>query len=101
MGMITLYPVSLDLHRQALAALLSAGRREVSLVDWVSFCGCARKTSARLSLLISTSSSGVHQPTFQNTMTDVLIISGGNAEDLIGATLCQHLGGLRLAALPW
>lgn len=33
-------------------------------------------------------------------MTDVLIISGGNAEDLIGATLCQHLEGLRLAALP-
>jgi uncharacterized protein (TIGR03492 family) len=33
-------------------------------------------------------------------MTDLLIISGGNAEDLIGATLCQHLGGLRLAALP-
>jgi uncharacterized protein (TIGR03492 family) len=26
-------------------------------------------------------------------MTDVLIISGGNAEDLIGATLCQHLEG--------
>lgn len=33
-------------------------------------------------------------------MTDVLIISGGNAEDLIGATLGQHLAGLRLAALP-
>ncbi len=33
-------------------------------------------------------------------MTDVLIISGGNAEDLIGATLCQHLEGLHLAALP-
>jgi len=33
-------------------------------------------------------------------MTDVLIISGGNAEDLIGATLCQQLEGLRLAALP-
>jgi len=33
-------------------------------------------------------------------MTDLLIISGGNAEDLIGATLCQHLAGLRLAALP-
>ncbi|RDI95636.1 hypothetical protein DV704_04970 [Meiothermus sp. QL-1] len=33
-------------------------------------------------------------------MTDVLIISGGNAEDLIGATLAQHLAGLRLAALP-
>jgi len=37
MGVITLYPVSLALHQQALAALLSAGRREVSLVDWVSF----------------------------------------------------------------
>lgn len=33
-------------------------------------------------------------------MTDVLIISGGNAEDLIGATLAQHLAGLRLSALP-
>ena len=33
-------------------------------------------------------------------MIDVLIISGGNAEDLIGATLGQHLAGLRLAALP-
>lgn len=33
-------------------------------------------------------------------MTDLLIISGGNAEDLIGATLAQHLAGLRLAALP-
>ena len=33
-------------------------------------------------------------------MTDVLLISGGNAEDLIGATLCQQLEGLRLAALP-
>ncbi|MCS7067620.1 MAG: lipid-A-disaccharide synthase-related protein [Meiothermus sp.] len=33
-------------------------------------------------------------------MTDLLIISGGNAEDLIGATLCQHLEGLSLAALP-
>lgn len=33
-------------------------------------------------------------------MTDVLIISGGNAEDLIGTTLAQHLPGLRLAALP-
>lgn len=37
MGVITLYPVSLALHQQALAALLSAGRREISLVDWVSF----------------------------------------------------------------
>lgn len=37
MGVIALYPVSLALHQQALAALLSAGRREVSLVDWVSF----------------------------------------------------------------
>lgn len=33
-------------------------------------------------------------------MTDVLIISNGNAEDLIGATLCEHLQGLTLAALP-
>jgi uncharacterized protein (TIGR03492 family) len=33
-------------------------------------------------------------------MTDVLIVSGGNAEDLIGATLATHFGGLRLAALP-
>jgi len=33
-------------------------------------------------------------------MTDVLLISGGNAEDLIGATLCQQLEGLHLAALP-
>ncbi|MDX2005786.1 MAG: lipid-A-disaccharide synthase-related protein [Meiothermus sp.] len=33
-------------------------------------------------------------------MFDVLIVSGGNAEDLIGATLSAHLGGLRLAALP-
>ena len=33
-------------------------------------------------------------------MTDVLLISGGNAEDLIAATLCQQLEGLRLAALP-
>lgn len=33
-------------------------------------------------------------------MTDVLIISNGNAEDLIGATLCTHLEGLSLAALP-
>lgn len=33
-------------------------------------------------------------------MTDVLIISGGNAEDLIGSTLCGHLDGLSLAALP-
>ncbi len=33
-------------------------------------------------------------------MTDVLVISGGNAEDLIGATLCEHLGGLSLGALP-
>lgn len=37
MVVIALYPVSLALHQQALAALLSAGRREVSLVDWVSF----------------------------------------------------------------
>lgn len=33
-------------------------------------------------------------------MTDVLVVSGGNAEDLIGATLCGHLNGLSLAALP-
>jgi len=33
-------------------------------------------------------------------MNDLLIISGGNAEDLIGATLCQHLEGLSLCALP-
>ncbi|RIH82797.1 hypothetical protein Mlute_02386 [Meiothermus luteus] len=33
-------------------------------------------------------------------MTDLLIISGGNAEDLIGTTLAQHLQDLRLAALP-
>ncbi|GIW38098.1 MAG: lipid-A-disaccharide synthase [Meiothermus sp.] len=33
-------------------------------------------------------------------MTDVLIISGGNAEDLIGASLCAYLEGLSLAALP-
>ena len=33
-------------------------------------------------------------------MIDVLIISGGNAEDLIGATLSQHLQDLRLAAFP-
>lgn len=37
MGVITFYPVTLALHQQALAALLSAGRREVSLVDWVIF----------------------------------------------------------------
>ncbi|WP_299431344.1 lipid-A-disaccharide synthase-related protein [uncultured Meiothermus sp.] len=33
-------------------------------------------------------------------MTDLLIVSNGNAEDLIGATLCKHLDGLSLAALP-
>jgi uncharacterized protein (TIGR03492 family) len=33
-------------------------------------------------------------------MIDVLVISGGNAEDLIGATLAKHLEGLRLAAFP-
>ncbi len=33
-------------------------------------------------------------------MFDVFIISGGNAEDLIGVTLAQHLEGLSLAALP-
>jgi len=33
-------------------------------------------------------------------MTDVLVVSGGNAEDLMGATLCGHLDGLSLAALP-
>lgn len=34
---VTLKPVSLALHQRALATLLGAGRREVSLVDWVSF----------------------------------------------------------------
>ncbi len=33
-------------------------------------------------------------------MNDLLVISGGNAEDLIGATLCEHLSGLSLLALP-
>ncbi|WP_027882202.1 lipid-A-disaccharide synthase-related protein [Meiothermus rufus] len=33
-------------------------------------------------------------------MNDLLVISGGNAEDLIGATLCDHLSGLSLWALP-
>ncbi|PZA07011.1 MULTISPECIES: type II toxin-antitoxin system VapC family toxin [unclassified Meiothermus] len=37
LGVVSLHPVSLTLHQQALAALLGTGRREVSLVDWVSF----------------------------------------------------------------